>query len=46
MARELSFLLSDAGYAASAASLARAVRAEDAAGTACDALLARFNHTG
>jgi UDP:flavonoid glycosyltransferase YjiC (YdhE family) len=46
MARELSYLLREPGYAASAASLARAVRAEDAAGTACDALLERLERTG
>ena len=46
MARELSPLLGQAGYAARAASLARAIGAEDAAGTACDALLNRLNRTG
>ncbi len=46
MARELSSLLREPGYAASATSLARAVRAEDAAGTACDALLEGLNRTG
>jgi UDP:flavonoid glycosyltransferase YjiC (YdhE family) len=39
MARELSALLRTPGYAARATRAARAIAAEDAAGTACDALL-------
>jgi UDP:flavonoid glycosyltransferase YjiC (YdhE family) len=46
MARELSKLLDTPGYAGAAASLARTIGAEDAAGTACDALLKALAPTG